>query len=249
MTTILEEDEYIRQLKTLRRDIYRKYKNMLNRCYNKSNPRYIDYGAVGVTVCAEWLGEDGFGSFYIWAKNNGFKHELQLDKDILSEKLNITIPYYSPETCCFVTASVNMSFMKKNSKNTSGYIGVSKKRSNYSVEININKQKIRLGVYNTAYEAASTREAYIVVNKIQSRLNNVETYLDWSVDISNNRKSNNTSKYIGIVKAKNKFTGNVKVNGKRTSIGVFDTELEAAMERNMIIELFNVKNYKLNEIR
>ena len=57
--------------------------------------------------------------------------------------------------------------MKKTLKNTSGYIGVSRKRSKYSVELRVNKEKKRLGVYDTAYEAASTREAYIVINNIE----------------------------------------------------------------------------------
>ncbi len=248
MTIIKQEENFIKENKILRKNIYIKYRNMLNRCYNKTNPRYIDYGGKGIIVCKEWLGKNGFDNFYIWAKNNGFKHKLQLDKDILSDKLNIKLPYYSPETCKFVTASVNMSFMKKTLKNTSGYIGVSKKRSRYSVELKVNKIKKRLGVYATAYEAAATRESYIIINKIESRLNNVNTFNNWSIDISNKRKTKNTSKYIGIVKAKGKFTGNVKINNKRISIGVYDTELEAAKKRNNIIILNNIKNYKLNII-
>ena len=43
---------------------YQVYQAMLQRCYNKSHPNYLRYGARGVTVCARWLGEDGFQHFY-----------------------------------------------------------------------------------------------------------------------------------------------------------------------------------------
>lgn len=34
------------------------------RCYNKKHKNYKDYGGRGITVCEEWLGEDGFINFY-----------------------------------------------------------------------------------------------------------------------------------------------------------------------------------------
>ena len=37
---------------------------MKTRCYNKNNPKYKVYGEIGVKVCNEWLGENGFINFY-----------------------------------------------------------------------------------------------------------------------------------------------------------------------------------------
>lgn len=31
------------------------YQGAIQRCYNKNNPQYIDYGGRGITVCDEWL--------------------------------------------------------------------------------------------------------------------------------------------------------------------------------------------------
>lgn len=76
----------------------------MSRCYNPNNCRYARYGGAGVTVCEEW--RDSPKAFIEWALANGWKEGLQLDKDILSEKLGIK-PYYGPETCMFVTHAVN----------------------------------------------------------------------------------------------------------------------------------------------
>ena len=40
-----------------------KWKSMKSRCYSTSHTSYKYYGALGVTVCPEWLGENGFNQF------------------------------------------------------------------------------------------------------------------------------------------------------------------------------------------
>ena len=40
--------------------MYKAWLGMRNRCSNKKHPRYKNYGALGITVCAEW---DSFGKF------------------------------------------------------------------------------------------------------------------------------------------------------------------------------------------
>ena len=42
--------------KTLHR-LYGIYRKMIDRCYNKNSRSYKNYGAIGVRVCKEWLGE------------------------------------------------------------------------------------------------------------------------------------------------------------------------------------------------
>lgn len=44
--------------------INRIYRCMKSRCYNKNNYSYEYYGGRGITVCDEWLGENGFINFY-----------------------------------------------------------------------------------------------------------------------------------------------------------------------------------------
>lgn len=54
--------------------------NMIDRCTNKKSPRYKDYGGRGISVCDEWCGENGSSNFISWAKSNGYKENLTLDR-------------------------------------------------------------------------------------------------------------------------------------------------------------------------
>lgn len=42
--------------------IHRTWRNMKDRCYNKNNKEYSDYGGRGIKVCERWL--DNFEAFY-----------------------------------------------------------------------------------------------------------------------------------------------------------------------------------------
>lgn len=52
--------------------IYNVYSGMKQRCFNPNNDRYKNYGGRGITICDEWLGENGFENFYRWAMEAGY---------------------------------------------------------------------------------------------------------------------------------------------------------------------------------
>lgn len=85
------------------------WRSIKARCYNPNNHEYKRYGAKGVIICDEW--KNDFKKFYDWCMANGWKQGLQVDKDILSNKLGLKIPIYSPQTCSIITG-------KENSNNT-----------------------------------------------------------------------------------------------------------------------------------
>ena len=95
--------------------LYRRWTGIKARCYNKNDTTYYLYGAVGTTMCKEWL--ENFNSFKDWALENGFKKKLEIDKDILCEKLGVYPKIYSPETCKWVTKKENMAQQER--ENTS----------------------------------------------------------------------------------------------------------------------------------
>lgn len=72
--------------------IYATWCRMKGRCYSKTNRKYYRYGARGITVCDEWLGENGFMNFYNWSMENGYSEELSIDR-IDNDK------GYSPDNC------------------------------------------------------------------------------------------------------------------------------------------------------
>lgn len=76
--------------------IYRKYRSMLERCNNKNHKSYMDYGGRGIGICEEWLGKQGFLSFYEWAMESGYKDGLTLERKNVDGD-------YCPENCCFIT--------------------------------------------------------------------------------------------------------------------------------------------------
>ena len=74
--------------------LYNVWKNMISRCCDSSNDRYYTYGALGVTVCDEWRND--FRSFARWAKENGWKPKLSIERMNLNDG-------YRPENCTFIT--------------------------------------------------------------------------------------------------------------------------------------------------
>ncbi|RKX43650.1 MAG: XRE family transcriptional regulator [Verrucomicrobia bacterium] len=76
---------------------------MKARCNNPKDAQYKTYGAKGVTVCKEWR---TVSKFLEWALPK-WEKGLVLDKDILSDKLNIFPHIYSPDTCQFITRKEN----------------------------------------------------------------------------------------------------------------------------------------------
>lgn len=72
-------------------------RGMRQRCYNMKDPHYKNYGAKGITICDEWMSEDGVNNFYEWAIQNGYKIGLSIDR------INV-YGNYEPENCKWSTS-------------------------------------------------------------------------------------------------------------------------------------------------
>lgn len=70
--------------------------SMHKRClYGRGN-----YGKLGITVCKEWSGDNGFENFAEWSLKNGFSSNLMIDR-------KDTYGPYSPDNCRWITKKEN----------------------------------------------------------------------------------------------------------------------------------------------
>ena len=131
--------------------LYGIYAGMKKRCYNANNINYKNYGGRGITICDEWLGENGFQSFVEWAMANGYSDELSIDRIDVNKG-------YSPENCRWVNSTIQNFNQRIRSDNTTGYTGIEKRpNGKYVVQISINRKRKYLGVYATLEEAIEAR--------------------------------------------------------------------------------------------
>ena len=70
---------------------------MLQRCENKNNAAYHNYGARGISVCHEWHDSS---IFIAWLENNGYSKGLDIDR--MDNDGN-----YCPGNCHTVTRRIN----------------------------------------------------------------------------------------------------------------------------------------------
>lgn len=84
--------------------LYRKYKSMIDRCYNPQSPKYQRYGGRGITVCDEW--KNSFESFKMWAYETGYSPDI--DGRNFSLDRNDNNRGYSPDNCRWATAYEQM---------------------------------------------------------------------------------------------------------------------------------------------
>lgn len=226
--------------------LYTVWKGMIDRCTNPKNKHYKNYGGAGVAVCDEWM--NSVEAFVLWGESNGFVKGLSIDKDVKSEGAKT----YSPETCAFVSNTVNNRATRVLRKtNSSGYRGVyfNKAVGEWVSAIKVDYKTIGLGLFSTALEAAKAYDSYVKKNNLDHTINGVLSTGEYVEPAVKGVRSDSTSGYTGVTwdKRRNLWRVSITQKGKSLVEKHFSCKKEAALFRNAFI-ISKKLPHKLNEV-
>jgi len=128
--------------------LYHSWRDMKDRCGNKNNASYENYGGRGITICNEWV--DDPQEFCQWAIKNGWEEGLLIDRILVDGD-------YEPGNVRFVNKGVsNRNTQLLPRHNTSGFRGVSfhKRDKKWNSQIKHNRKIHYLGMFATPEAAA-----------------------------------------------------------------------------------------------
>lgn len=126
---------------------HRIWASMIQRCVNKKNKSYKDYGGRGIKVCAEW------SSFETFLNDMGVRPT----ENHTLERINVDGDY-TPENCKWETRTIQNRNQRIRKDNSTGVRGVSKSGNKYLVRITVNRKRITIGSFSSLSEARLARE-------------------------------------------------------------------------------------------
>ena len=138
--------------------------SMKQRCLNKEDKAYKNYGGRGIAICDEWL---EFIPFRDWSIANRYKDGLTLDRTNNNGN-------YAPYNCRWTTRQVQSRNSRRlRSTNSSGYRGVyyNKRRGKYIASITIDYKNTYIGSFDTAKEGGIRYDEYVRDNNLEHTTN------------------------------------------------------------------------------
>lgn len=173
--------------------IYNIWCNMKERCKNKNNPCYKNYGGRGIKICDEW--DKNFKNFKKWSLENGYNDSLTIDRiDVDGD--------YQPSNCRWVNMKIQGNNTRRNHKLT--YKGIIKTMSEWSNELNISYTTLRKRL-NDGWSIEDAFEKPLVKSNIRDSYDKSFTFEDRDIMYFNTKygKFSNPSicKFLNIDKS------------------------------------------------
>jgi hypothetical protein len=88
--------------------LYNVWLAMRQRCLNKNNPNYKNYGQRGIRICEEW---DDYEIFHNWAMSNGFAENFTIERIDNNSG-------YNPSNCTWIPQSKQSCNTRRNKRIT-----------------------------------------------------------------------------------------------------------------------------------
>jgi predicted XRE-type DNA-binding protein len=149
--------------------LYKIFKGMKQRCFDKNFYGYSLYGGSGITICKEW--QDDFKNFYEWAVSNGYSDELSIDR--INPKGD-----YEPSNCRWVTQHEQILNQDRNKHRTGQekYIKQTKV-GRWQVQIQKSRKCIFQHTFNTLENAIKERDHFLKTGEFLDIENQTEERL------------------------------------------------------------------------
>lgn len=124
-------------------DLYYVWAQIKQRCNNKNNKRYKDYGGRGITVCNEWLND--FISFYNWAMANGYDENAPRGKCTI-DRIDVN-GNYEPSNCRWLTNKKQQNNKRNNHFVTynNETLTVTQMAEKYNINVNTFRNRVAKG--------------------------------------------------------------------------------------------------------
>jgi hypothetical protein len=151
--------------------LYRIWKQIKTRCFNKNNSGYKHYGNRGITISSDWV--NNFPEFEKYIISLPNYNPLNIGRGGITLDRYDNNGNYEKGNLRWVTMEIQTRNRRKKSGNLSSiYTGISYDNSGIRIKrwrarISINKQIIVLGRFETELEAKNFRDKYISENKLE----------------------------------------------------------------------------------
>lgn len=151
-----------------RHPLYKIWHSIKERCRNKNDGSYKNYGAKGITMCDEW--HNDFKKFYDWCILNGWKKGVtQVDKDVKAMAAGIKPHIYSPEWCSIVSRKENI-----NNRTVSRFLtynGKTQTLQAWSEELGIHQSTLSNRINTNGWDIETALKTPVIIPIKQQRIN------------------------------------------------------------------------------
>lgn len=131
------------------------------RCYNKNDRAYKNYGARGITVCKEWRGDTWAYINYVESLLDAYKEGYTVDR--INNDGN-----YEPGNMRWANMHIQTTNQRRFDDNTDNYAGIGwhKRDKKWTASIEVNRKTTYLGYYDSVKSALIARNNYIINNNL-----------------------------------------------------------------------------------